>query len=185
MASYNSCGNLQKNDQLTRVCLFGFVFYATVYKPTCALRQIATHGVAPRNVTLAVRYLRKHADGHTCELIAVCHFGHVKLASPASQSASVSVKWQSLPPQLNRYHSAVGRGGAGGGCGAPGIDGRSGRTAFAQEFKRVRVKRCFQVRKLGFVGRVVRRRADFERVLKVCRIPESVCNVVRSAERET
>lgn len=98
MASYNSCGNLQKNDQLTRVCLFGFVFYATVYTPTCALRQIATHGVAPRNVTLAVRYLRKHADGHTCELIAVCHFGHVKLASPASQSASVSVKWQSPPP---------------------------------------------------------------------------------------
>lgn len=89
------------------------------------------------------------------------------------------------PPQLNRYHSAVGRGGAGGGCGAPGIDGRSGRTAFAQEFKRVRVKRCFQVRKLGFVGRVIRRRADFERVLKVCRVPESVCNVVRSAERET
>lgn len=79
------------------VCLVLF-FYATVYKATCALRQIAAHGVAPRNVTLAVRYLRKHADGHTCELIAVCHFGHVKLASPASQSASDSVKWQSLSP---------------------------------------------------------------------------------------
>lgn len=70
-------------------------------------------------------------------------------------------------------------------CGAPGSDAPSGVRMFAQGDEVVRVKVCVQVRELGSEGRVVAQRANFECVLKVCWVPESVCNVVRSAERET
>lgn len=63
----------------------------------------------------------------------------------------------------------------------PGID----TLTFAQGYERARVKVSFLERELGFVGRVVQVQGDFERVFKVCRFPGSVCNVVRSAERET
>lgn len=58
---------------------------------------------------LVVLYFCRQADGYICELIVVCHFGHV--------ASSHCVKWQS--PELNRYHSTAARGwglGSAGNC---------------------------------------------------------------------